>query len=535
MVSNQYDYCIVASRTDVGCKRAANEDSMGQLDTINGRVVVVCDGMGGHVGGATASKIAVETILEFLNGQRFDDIREGMGMAIDAANRAILAYANVHPELTGMGSTCVLLVIREGLVYIAHVGDSRIYLVRNRIITQLTKDHSYVQMLVDNGEITKEQAEHHPRKNEITNALGIPQMTPATVKEDAILPEAGDSFLLCSDGLSGPVEEKVINKIISDHTIRVQQRVDMLIEKARENGGPDNITAQVVEFVMTPKDSLDNKKKKIHPAIWYVLGSVVLIAIGITLFFVLKRQTNVTDNKPTENDVILTSQPTEQEEKVTTIVPPTTTTPSSIPPQEDLDKNVVEPKLTIESYLDSVSVGDSVVIRKMKNQWSIYIGGRTTLINKKWHLSRYEKIDFSIDNLDTPTLYVWRNNGQLSKEEKYVVTFTSGNDKQIFKIVAKKGELEDQIVAVSPTASTDNATNNNTTSDPSDDKQKAEATDSQQNKATEESANTTSDDNVEGSTPVGTVTDSSDTQATKEAAKGERKKNKAIKKSEKTR
>ena len=105
-----------------------------------------------------------------------------------------------------MGSTCVVLLVRDGKVYLGHVGDSRIYLIRDRRIKQLTKDHSFVQMLVDRGEITHEQAEHHPRKNEITNALGIADMKPATIMPDAILPMAGDVFLLCSDGLSAAIE-----------------------------------------------------------------------------------------------------------------------------------------------------------------------------------------------------------------------------------------------------------------------------------------------------------------------------------------
>ena len=210
-MSEDFNYCHVVGRTDVGRKRAANEDNMSNAITQNGLVAVVCDGMGGHVGGATASRIAVNCIIEHLNNVYYDDPRIAIGESIDAANRAILHEANEHPELTGMGSTCVLLLVRGGKVYIGHVGDSRIYLVRSKKIAQLTKDHSYVQMLVDCGEITKEQAEHHPRKNEITNALGIPSMSPATVADDAIIPEAGDCFVLCSDGLSGMVSDDIIN------------------------------------------------------------------------------------------------------------------------------------------------------------------------------------------------------------------------------------------------------------------------------------------------------------------------------------
>lgn len=119
-------YCQIVGATDVGCKRAANEDFLGFDDTPNGRVAVVCDGMGGHVGGATASHIAVDSILAYLRDNYHPDPNEAITEAIFTANRNILLHAQMHPELTGMGSTCVLLLVRNGKVYIGHVGDSRI-------------------------------------------------------------------------------------------------------------------------------------------------------------------------------------------------------------------------------------------------------------------------------------------------------------------------------------------------------------------------------------------------------------------------
>lgn len=272
-----YNYCHVVGCTDVGCKRQANEDSMGSLETINGLVAVVCDGMGGHVGGATASRIAVETILGFLSSKYYEDPRLAIGEAIDAANQAILHQGNIQPELRGMGSTCVLLLVRDGKVYIGHIGDSRIYLVRNRRIRQLTKDHSYVQMLVDMRQLSPEQAEHHPRKNEITNALGITDMKPATIMPDAMLPEAGDCFLLCSDGLSGMVSDKEIEKVVSRQSeMRAQERADCLIRKAKENGGLDNITVQLVEFSVTPSVIPAKKKKWPLSVLLAVIGGMLI-------------------------------------------------------------------------------------------------------------------------------------------------------------------------------------------------------------------------------------------------------------------
>ena len=288
-MNDNFSYCHVVGKTDVGRKRAANEDNMYNTITQNGLVSVVCDGMGGHVGGATASKIAVSTIIDNLNNVYYDDPRIAIGESIDRANRAIIQKATEQPELAGMGSTCVLLLVRGGKVYIGHVGDSRIYLVRSKRIVQLTKDHSYVQMLVDCGEITKEQAEHHPRKNEITNALGIPNMSPATVVDDAIIPEAGDCFVLCSDGLSGMVSDDTICKIISRQSeMNAQERVDRLVALANENGGVDNITIQLVEFPVSPNVVTDEKK---FPT-WAKITSIVLvlIALGVGGYLFMKEK-----------------------------------------------------------------------------------------------------------------------------------------------------------------------------------------------------------------------------------------------------
>lgn len=288
-MSEIYNYCHIVGKTDVGRKRAANEDNMANAVTQNGLVSLVCDGMGGHVGGATASRIAVTTIIENLNAVYYDDPRIAIGESIDRANEAILRAAAEKPELSGMGSTCVMLLVRDGKVYIGHVGDSRIYLVRSKRIIQLTKDHSYVQMLVDCGQITKEQAEHHPRKNEITNALGIKGMTPATVADDAILPEAGDCFVLCSDGLSGMVSDNSICKVISRQLdMNAQERVDRLVEMANENGGLDNITVQLVEFSVSPNAAAAAEEKKFPVWAKALCAAALVASLGVGGYFLLR-------------------------------------------------------------------------------------------------------------------------------------------------------------------------------------------------------------------------------------------------------
>lgn len=253
-METNYNYCLIGSSTDVGRVRKANEDSMDSFVSPNGLVLTVCDGMGGHVGGQMASQTAVRTIREFLTENYFEVPQDALYNAVVSANQAILNYAQAHPELAGMGSTCVLVLVRDGKVYYAHVGDSRIYLVANHRIVQLTKDHSFVQMLVDAGQITPEQAEHHPRKNEITNALGIADMKPPTVAEVPIEPDAGNCFLLCSDGLTGMVDDTRIERVVSKHEMPIRERADLLVKMANEAGGRDNITVQLIEFALNAGD-----------------------------------------------------------------------------------------------------------------------------------------------------------------------------------------------------------------------------------------------------------------------------------------
>ena len=302
--SDKYSYCHIVECTDVGCKRSANEDYMGHFDTVNGRVAVVCDGMGGHVGGATASHIAVDAIHAFLDSAFIESPYEAVGRAIDEANAAILRQAAAKPELAGMGSTCVLLLIRDGLVYRGHVGDSRIYLIRNRIIKRLTRDDSYVQMLIDMNRLTEKEAEHHPRKNEITNALGLPDMKPATVAEDAIAPEAGDCFLLCSDGLTGMVSERDIERIVSrQQELTSQQRANLLVERAKENGGLDNITVQLVEFSLTPGEQDASRRGTLLSKGKIIAGIMLACCLlaGAGFYFLKGNKSDDTTGQKSEN------------------------------------------------------------------------------------------------------------------------------------------------------------------------------------------------------------------------------------------
>ena len=300
-METNYNYCLIGSSTDVGRVRKANEDSMDSFVSPNGLVLTVCDGMGGHVGGQMASQTAVRTIREFLTANYFEVPQDALYNAIVSANQAILNYAQAHPELTGMGSTCVLLLVRDAKVYYAHVGDSRIYLVANHRIVPLTKDHSFVQMLVDAGQITQEQAERHPRKNEITNALGIADMKPPTVAEAPIEPDAGNCFILCSDGLTGMVDDQRIERVVSKHEMPIQERADLLVKMANEAGGRDNITVELMEFAVNAGDiaSAPVPAEKEKGRNKYLLPASILLAVvlGAAAGFYFSRPSGEPDPK----------------------------------------------------------------------------------------------------------------------------------------------------------------------------------------------------------------------------------------------
>ncbi|MEO9210465.1 MAG: Stp1/IreP family PP2C-type Ser/Thr phosphatase [Ginsengibacter sp.] len=237
--------------TDVGLVRKANEDYYGCFDSNNGYVFVVCDGMGGHVGGAVASQTAVEAIKSFYDESHLN-IFVSLQSALVKANEAILQKIKNAPELDGMGTTCVLLVIKEGKVYYAHIGDSRIYYIHKGQLQHITKDHSFVQSLVDEGHLTEAEAEVHPNKNQITKALGIHATIEPTVCEEPIIPHVGDYFLLSSDGLTGMTSDAAILEAIIEPEKTLQEKVTHLITLAKEGGGKDNITAQLIQFIEAP-------------------------------------------------------------------------------------------------------------------------------------------------------------------------------------------------------------------------------------------------------------------------------------------
>ena len=316
----------------IGNVRKAQEDSHGmRLGTPNGDLFVVCDGMGGHVGGAMASRIAVDSIVEYIGKEHYATPVAALDGALQFANMQILGYANEHPEYRGMGTTACIVLIRDTDVWIAHVGDSRIYLYlgKEKELHRITKDHSFVQTLVDAGEITDEEAEHHPNKNRILKALGIkPELYPTFNFEDKpIFVKNGDIFLICSDGLSGMIPDSTIERVLGEK-LTLQERGDKLIELAMQGetvqpGGQDNCTVELIEIDQAvgkesvfhsynpyrapkePEKKGMNTKKMIRIAL-ISLGALVVI-FGALLLFKPNFGSSNNIKQPIPNDSVIDS------------------------------------------------------------------------------------------------------------------------------------------------------------------------------------------------------------------------------------
>jgi protein phosphatase len=239
-------------RTDVGLVRSENQD-FGIYTTPSeereahpgGRLLVVADGMGGHRGGATASRLAAETVKAQYLGSEGTDIPGALLESLTRANARIFHEAQANPDLRGMGTTTSALVVRDGNAWFGHVGDSRIYMVRGSEIKQLTEDHSLVATMVREGLLTKTEAENHPRRNVLQRSMGVSEQVEIDVSGPFPLVE-GDIFILCSDGLHGVVKEEEMLAVAQKP---LREAADEFIKKAIERGAPDNVTVIVARVV----------------------------------------------------------------------------------------------------------------------------------------------------------------------------------------------------------------------------------------------------------------------------------------------
>ena len=258
---NQPFFVECCALTDVGRIRSQNEDSVAIRSEIG--VAVLADGMGGYQAGEVASQLATETTISTLVSElaRIDPVTTKSDslltdlfvQAIQEANREIFDTATRQPELKGMGTTLVATLFHGEKLLVAHVGDSRAYRLRAGMLDQITKDHSEVQMQVDVGLLTPQEARHAPNKNLITRALGIQESVAVEIHGFPVRPD--DLYLLCSDGLTDMLEDRTILEIVDAPELSLSHIAQTLIELANQAGGLDNISVVVIRVMQDKTES----------------------------------------------------------------------------------------------------------------------------------------------------------------------------------------------------------------------------------------------------------------------------------------
>ncbi|MPZ71370.1 MAG: Stp1/IreP family PP2C-type Ser/Thr phosphatase, partial [Actinobacteria bacterium] len=230
----------VGVKTDVGRVRDGNEDSYIVLEPLYG----IADGMGGHAAGEVASSTAVDALSEGI-GRVDPKDPETLATLIKDANRTIFEKATRDDSLHGMGTTCTIVLIDGERGHLAHVGDSRAYMLRGDSLTRLSEDHTLVGRMVKEGQLTEDEASRHPQRNMITRSLGIDPEVRVDLRSFEV--RDGDRLMLCSDGLTSMVDEPTIERLLHD-TADPQRTADQLVDLANEAGGDDNITVVVLDL-----------------------------------------------------------------------------------------------------------------------------------------------------------------------------------------------------------------------------------------------------------------------------------------------
>ncbi|MVZ91661.1 serine/threonine protein phosphatase [Microbacter sp. ANSKLAB05] len=237
---------VYTARSHLGMVRENNEDSA----YAGPRLLALADGMGGHAAGEIASQFVVAALARLDEDEPGQDLTGALTRALTVGNEAIASHVEAHPETDGMGCTATALLFDGRRMGLLHVGDSRAYLLRDGTLTQITKDDTFVQSLVDRGELSADEAHTHPRRSLILKALTGEPVEPTAVIREA---RVGDRYLLCSDGLSDPVSTETIAETLATGT--VEEAADRLVQLALRSGGPDNITVVLADVLDSPRDA----------------------------------------------------------------------------------------------------------------------------------------------------------------------------------------------------------------------------------------------------------------------------------------
>ena len=244
----------LASLTDVGCVRENNEDSYSYWEPEDdasfaalGRLAIVADGMGGHEGGQIASRIAVDLVTETYAASAEPDPQKRLLSAFDNAHRRIQQQARENPALSAMGTTCTAFALVDARLYFVHVGDSRLYLLREGKLRVLTRDHTLIARLLERGLVRLKDVDEHPQKHVLTSALGVADDIEIDFPPEPVPIQSDDVLLICTDGLWGQMNLSEMQHVTASQSPANACRA--LVQLAKERGGPDNITLQILHVV----------------------------------------------------------------------------------------------------------------------------------------------------------------------------------------------------------------------------------------------------------------------------------------------
>ena len=257
-------YC---GKSDVGMRRKINQDIYGAMPIWDddGLLLIVCDGMGGHKAGDAASRTAMEAFRAVVASRpctaedpiiRSDNIKNTLVAAVKEANEAVYRLAQSSEEYTGMGTTLVAAIISRGMLYAVNIGDSRLYIITRHEAKQITRDHSFVQFLVQTGQLTPEEAKNSPRRNVITRAVGVASKTEVDFFNINLRKWGSGYILLCTDGLTNYLDDKILFELLFQSRDKVrptpqeelEKKADTLVAYANQSGGSDNITVLLAKF-----------------------------------------------------------------------------------------------------------------------------------------------------------------------------------------------------------------------------------------------------------------------------------------------
>lgn len=452
--------------THRGNHREQNEDSCASQETRNGQLFVTCDGMGGAAEGKKASSIGVKGIVEFFEKQEYDNIQIALYQSLRFANEQIYATAQLNPAFKGMGTTACVVLFQKDEMYFAHVGDSRIYLHTDGKLKHLTRDHSFVNQLVDQGTLRPNEAKNHPEKNRILKALGVHLDLEPTVANQPVLLKKGDQVLLCSDGLTDMVTDPAIEAILNQEK-SVSEKTQLLLQKALDNGGKDNITVQLIEVAQsshttavfvdkTPKDlsttlidaekvSSERKTRFSKKYLFFAVPALLLLLWGIISFFNKNEKVSapVTGNKEIPKAPLSSDSLGGIKEMEAFIIKEDSTSNKTEDSQEKEVKDENH-SLNKETSKDPQKIPEYVIINASESDIDNNIFPSIASISKKYGVSEEDikKINKTEPKDYTAGEKVFLSQDAYNKEYKSSTTQQSQNGGKI--VTEKKTEIESE-------------------------------------------------------------------------------------------